>query len=279
MSKAIFRFIRGELNGYYLYNINDALNKATEDIKTFLYKFYKLQFVPGIMDSDTIYNIGKFAGVFLPRLASSEGYGSFRMSESYVANGVERSERGLFSKATEAFDFRYAMDESEDINTHATVDLRSSVAGVDDSVEGYIDSTETGVIDDDGEVIPSKVLPTAPEGVAYSDFYGSKFLFLADPLTIVHNIDIELFYPLYKVMQYVRYNGANIASICKLIEVICPDGMVQILDIHKHPLYPCIEVNYKYTDMAVDYKTQRIATMLYVVRLKFPQIVLTEIIE
>lgn len=281
MSKALFRFLRGELNGFYLTQLNATMNVVTEDIKTLLYRLYKLKFLPNVMDDETIYNIGKFAGVFLPRLASSEGYGTFRMSEDAIIAGQQRSERGLFEKASESFKFMYAEDESVDINTHATEELRSSLIGNDDSLEGYLDSREQNIITDDGEIDPTKVLPpqNPPEGVAYSDFYGSKFLFLADPIIITHNIDVELFYPLYKAMQYVRYNGANIYSICKIIEGVCPKGMVRILDIHKHPLYPCIEVDYKFTDIEIDFKTQRIATMLYVMRLKFPQVVMTEVIE
>lgn len=279
MAKAFFRFLRGELNGYYLNAINDTLNQSLTEVRKFLSDFYKLTFSPSSMSEDMIYGIGKFAGVFIPRLSSSEGYGSFRMSESSKLNNQEVSERGLFDKATEAFSFRFAGDESVDINEHATVDLRSSMAGTNDTVEGYISSTETDVLDDEGEVQDEAVLPTPPSGVAYSDFYGKKFLFLADPIVIKHNIDIELFYPLYKVMQYIRYNGENIASLCKLIEIICPNGMVQITEIHKHALYPCIEVKYKYTDIVMDFKTQRMATFLYVMAQKFPQVVLTEVIE
>ena len=39
MAKAFFRWLRGELNGFYVTNINGALNESTKDVKDFLSEF------------------------------------------------------------------------------------------------------------------------------------------------------------------------------------------------------------------------------------------------
>ena len=44
MAKAFFRFLRGELNGFYITAFNNSLNKATEQIKSFFNSFSRLTF-------------------------------------------------------------------------------------------------------------------------------------------------------------------------------------------------------------------------------------------
>ena len=81
MSKAFFRFLRGELNGFYVTRLNGCLNTFTENVKKALITFKKMQFNIETMDINTIYNIGTFAGVHLLRLSSGEAYGAMRMTE------------------------------------------------------------------------------------------------------------------------------------------------------------------------------------------------------
>ena len=81
-------------------------------------------------------------------------------------------------------------DYETDINTLAENDKRSSMAGENDSTVGYISSNETDVIDSSGTVKPSKVLTTPPENEAYSNYYGSKFLYLAEILNETRSIVI-----------------------------------------------------------------------------------------
>ena len=69
MSKKFFRFLRGELNGFYITNLNNTLNKFVEDVEEFFVNFYKMQFDILSMPEDIIYNIGTFAGVHLIRLS------------------------------------------------------------------------------------------------------------------------------------------------------------------------------------------------------------------
>lgn len=280
--KAFFRYLRGELNGSYVQNVQNLMNKQIKDIRDFFCVFSSQQFNLEDMDSETIYNLGKFAGVFLPRLSAGEAYGINKMTESHIVNGVERSERGLINRETETFSFVHTEndDYSEDINTLADTDNKSSLVG-DEEVQGYISSGATDVINDDGNVDESKVTPEPPENLAYSNYYGNKFSYLSDPIdNYVFSIDISLFEPLFEVMQYIRYNGANLDSLCKVIEILCPDGLVKIQSISKYEGTPCLIIYYVYDEeVALDDKAQRFATMQYVIETKFPQTVLVEVQE
>ena len=61
MGKAFFRFLRGELNGFYITNLYNTLNRTTQDVKDFFIQFSKVQFRQGEIDAETLYNLGKFA--------------------------------------------------------------------------------------------------------------------------------------------------------------------------------------------------------------------------
>lgn len=195
MSKAFFRWLRGELNGFYVTNINGALNESTKDIKDFLADFKAQQFENGKISDKNLYGLGKFAGIFLPRLSRAESLASLRMTESFVKDGFEFSERGLFNTALENFSFFHTEDDTtvyfafvrtsqdsynNDINTQATNLKRSSLVGDSDTVLGYISSEETDLFDDIGNVNPDKVLSAPPSGVAYSEYYGDEFLMLSE---------------------------------------------------------------------------------------------------
>lgn len=81
MSKKIFRFLRGELNGFYLANLYNILNKGEMQILTdFLCTLKKKQFLPitqysNGMTREEISNLGRFCGVYAP-LADFEGAGN-----------------------------------------------------------------------------------------------------------------------------------------------------------------------------------------------------------
>lgn len=195
MAKAFFRWLRGELNGFYVTNINGTLNESTKDIKDFLSEFKAQQFENGKITYKNLYGLGKFAGIFLPRLSRAESLASLRMTESFVVYGFECSERGLFNTEAENFSFFHTKDDTtayfafvrvnqdtynNDINTMATNLERSSLVGNSDMVLGYISSEETDLFDEIGNVKPEKVLSAPPSGVAYSEYYGDEFLMLSE---------------------------------------------------------------------------------------------------
>lgn len=276
MSKALFRFLRGELNGYYLTQLNNVMNVTTESIKKFLVDFKRMQFNLQTMPAQTLYDIGTFAGVYLLRLSAGEAYGAMRMTESHVVDSQERSERGLLERRTEAFTFEHTEQDSydTDINTLATSDKRSGLTG-DEAVQGYISSDSSNVIDENGNVNPDVILSTPPSDVAYSEFYGNQFMFLSEQTSLLKELNPALFIELYKVMQYIRYNGVNIKSFAQMISIVCPDGLVRIQSIVKKEGQAVFEVSYVYDgSVEIDNPQQRLSMLEYLTLLKFPQFML-----
>ena len=273
MAKAIFRYLRGELNGYYIQNLHNMLNTFTSDIKSFLCKFKKQQFAYGEMDEDSIYGLGTFAGIFLPRIAISDSLSSIRVSESHINNGIECSEKGLFNLSEENFDFFPLV---EDMNALATDLKRSSLVG-EEEVIGYIASDATDIIDDNGNVRTDKILASPPSGQAYSEFYGNKFLFLSEAEITYANLELKLYIDLFKILQWIRYNGASLASFVKVVSTVCPEGLVVIDSIVVGQNNKSLNVFYTYNDTAeISLKQQRLSLFEYIIKLKFPQVVLVE---
>lgn len=396
MSKAFFRFLRGELNGFYLTRMNGAMNDFTSDVKSFLASFNNQQFENGKIDDKNLYGLGNFAGIFLPRLSRAEALSSLRMTESYVEDNFEFSERGLFDTDLEIFKFFHLKDDTvaffffvrtnqdvynTDINAEATSENRSSLIGNDDvigyisseetdlfdengdvredkvlsappenvaysefygneflylsegddseadnlirirmtdsnkvgdieyserglfviplpmfddinnlatsklrsslvgneNIIGYISSEETNVLDDNGNVRTDKILSIPPENVAYSDYYGDQFLFLSEAETTYSNLEPSLYIELFKAMQWVRYNGTSIKSLCRIIELVCPSGLVTVSSVRTASDGKHILVYYDYHDMVdLTLKQQRLNLLEYIVKLKFVQVVLVE---
>ena len=273
MAKAFFRWLRGELNGFYVTNINGALNESTKDIKDFLSEFKAQQFEKGKITSKNLYGLGKFAGIFLPRVSKAESAASLRTTESFVVDGFECSERGLFNTAAENFSF---FPETDDINLLATSTLRSSMVG-NETLIGYISSEETDVLDDNGNVRREKISATPPEGVAYSDYYGDQFMFLSEAETTYENLEPSLYIELFKALQWIRYNGVSIKSLGRIASIICPDGLVKLGRVETAPDGKHWIIYYNY-DATVDVplKQLRLNLLEFIVNLKFVQVSLVE---
>lgn len=193
MSKAFFRFLRGELNGFYLRNMYDALNKSTEHMKAFLMDFNNQQFKKGMIDDKILFDIGKFAGVFLPKISQAESLTSIKMSDSKEVDGTEYSERGLFDTTLELFNYYHlnldseglfyfehtSEDETEDINNLANINKKSSMVG-DEQLIGYVSEDVVDLIKPDGSIDMSKVTVNPPESKAFNRIYGNQFSFLSE---------------------------------------------------------------------------------------------------
>ena len=273
MAKAFFRWLRGELNGFYVTKINGALNESTKDIKDFLSEFKAQQFEKGKISDKNLYGLGKFAGIFLPRVSKTESSASFRMTESFVVDGFECSERGLFNIAVENFSF---FPETDDINLLAEPSQRSSMVG-DETLIGYISSEETGVLDDNVHVRREKISATPPEGVAYSDYYGDQFMFLSEAETTYSNLEPSLYIELFKALQWIRHNGVSIKSLGRIASLICPDGLVKLGRVETASDGKHWNVYYDYDDTVdVPLKQQRLNLLEFIVNLKFVQVKLVE---
>jgi hypothetical protein len=277
MSKLFFRFLRGEINGFYLTRFHNAVNVFTKDIRDFFISFRTMQF-NNEMDSDTLFGIGKFASVFLPRYTTEEQTYAVTFSESHVVDGTEYSERGLYNTDEERFEFRHTTQEEglPDINTLATPILRSSLVG-DEQIQGYIPSSATEVLDENGNVRMSKVLPSPPSGEAYSEFYGDEFLFLSEGASTQYKtVSPQLYIDIYKTLQWIRYNGVSLESLLHITEVLCPDGFVRIKSIELAEDNLHFQITYEVDESsAVSNKAQRLFLLEYLIRLKFKQYSIT----
>lgn len=270
MAKAFFRFLRGELNGFYLNAIHNTLNKSTEEIKRFLYESIRQQFAYNEMSEENIYNIGKFAGISLLRFEQEDTSFAVHMTESHKIDGEEYSERGLFTVEYETFNFSNALSEG-DINSYATKENRSSLVGTEKPL-GYIAEDTEDVFDESGNVKPDKILSEPPYKKAYSEFYGEKFTMFYEGLLSKQYIPTEMYVELLKAMQTVRYNGDNIESLVKIVAIICPESLVTISRIETVDLN-IINVYYTYNyEAIISYKQQRLVLLNYIVSQKFPKV-------
>lgn len=281
MSKSFFRFLRGELNGYYLLNMQATWNSSVQRIRDVLLEFKAQQFEKGKISDETLYNLGKFAGIFLPRIPKNEAISSIRLTESEYDEDLhyEFSERGLLRTENETFEFEHKVIDTTglpDINTLATDAKRSSLVG-EENVLGYISSESTDVLDDYGKVRPEKIQATPPADVAYSDYYGNKFLFLSEMETAYTPVSYGVYFDLFKAMQWIRYNGVSVQSLAEVVKIICPSGLVTINSITTSVDGNRWVVDYS-TDLTVDLelKSDRISMFLYIMRIKFPQVEMTE---
>lgn len=275
MSRSLFRWLRGELNGYYINNINQSCNEYAFYIHSFFGERSGMQFEHDKIDNKDLQGLGKFAGVFLPRITVTESRSSLRMTEGELnAQNEEISESGLYNSEEEKFDFS-KREEAGDINNYATTELRSSLIGNDDTIKGYISSEETDVLDEEGFVKDRAISSIPPSGVAYTEFYGNQFLFLSEAELTFETPEKKLFIELFKAMQYIRYNGESLHSLCKLISILCPDGLVKINNIqtvdNKFYMFYTFD-----NEVDIDHKQQRLSLLLYIISIKFPQIIASE---
>jgi hypothetical protein len=127
-----------------------------------------------------------------------------------------------------------------------------------------------------GSVRPEKVLSSPPQE-AYSEFYGNQFLFLSEGEQTFVDLIPSLYIELFKAMQWVRYNGVSVASLAKIISLICPSGLVKIRSITVNTDGRYLNVEYVYDDeVPVGLKQQRMSLLEYIMGVKFPQVKLTE---
>lgn len=282
MSKEIFRYLRGELNGFYIRNIQTAWNTKIKDIKEFFTYFNKAQFYNNTLSDSDLRGLGIFAGIFLPRIAQEEATTSLKMTESFEENGYEFSERGLYNTDNETFDFKNLNSDitEPDINTLATPKLRSSLVGNED-IKGYISSDSnnvTDIINAQGLVRPEKILNEPPSNIAYSEFYGNQFLFLSENQITYSDISYTLYSSLFKILQKIKFSGATLDTLSQTIQVLCPE-LVKITSIDLTQDKSHFIISYVYDEnVNLPYKNQRVSLLNYILRIKFPLFALQETI-
>lgn len=271
--KALFRHLRGELNGSFVGSFQRTLNHYTQYVKSFFIQFYQTQLQTGKIRTDDLTGIGVISGVFLPRIKVETTASSLFMTTTQHKDGEQVSERGLLEIETEAFQFP---DFTGDINNSATDALRSSLVG-DDTVIGYISSEAKDVLDENENVKEEYILKEPPADVAYSDFYGNKYLFVKEVEEKYEKVLPVLLLDLLKAMQWIRYNGTSIGSFVTVVNILFPTGAIKIIKTKVADDKRHIEVYYYFdNDVYVGLRTQRVSLFNYMCEIKFPQISLVE---
>lgn len=282
MSKQIFRHLRGEINGFYLTKMYDTLNYFTKEDKDFLRDLYNTVFKSSLevtgkevpMNDNDIKGLGVFAGVFMPRVTLDSFNGAFRLSTSHIVDGEEYSERGLWNMENERFDYYHTSDPQEDdINTLATDENKSSMVGEDETVLGYIPSG-VQVLKEDGTIDLTKIEAEEPD-VPYSEFYGTKFLYLSEGDNVQVQITKAVYFELIKALQWIRYNGASIKSLCKVFELLCPEFVHIESIVWSEPFYGVLTYSID-EEYEIEMKQVRIEILKYFMKKKFPQLILVE---
>jgi hypothetical protein len=82
----------------------------------------------------------------------------------------------------------------------------------------------------------------------------------------------------FKAMQWIRYNGVSVASLIKVVELTCPNGLVKIGNIETAVDGRHLNVYYRYDVSAdIDFKPQRLSLLEYILGIKFKQVIFSEI--
>lgn len=282
MSKLFFRFLRGELNGYYLTNINASLNKITGSARNFLATFKLMQFkrddeVVGDelpISDNALEGLSIFAGIFAPYVFQDALKSSVHFTASHIVNGKERSERGLYNEDSEAFTFVRTEEDDypTDINTEASADRKSTFVDVSRQPLGYFPEGEK-VFNDDGTLDLSKLMPSPREGYADSPYWGEDFMYFAEEYPVKAVTSNRTLVSLVRAMQWVRYNGVSIKSLVEFTSILCPSFLFIVnIDWSGHYAYGVltygIDENYEVED-----KLMREQLFTLLVTTKIPQLI------
>lgn len=295
MSKKIFRFLRGELNGFYIGNIGNLMNVVSNNIHKFIANFAAMPFgldenllVSGVFNPfDIVKGIGLTAGIFVPYVSQDSNIASIKFSRSHrTATGEEISERGLFSRLNEGFFYQENIPEGTDINTLATSNLRSSMVESGAVPIGYIEEGQS-VIDEDGNLDRSKIHlfvdpdnyeAELPTDKAYVLYYGDKYMYLEESTPIIAKIPNTVYVELVKLVQWVRYNGTSVESICKFVNLICPNYLFLFPSFDWSSIYGRAIIKYGVDEnYEVDDKLMYVNIFKLIVSIKFPQLVFEEV--
>lgn len=288
-----FRFHRGEFaTGFFVSSLLTFMNSVvTKGMSTNIYDelayWANVQFetlnsgqndIP-IRTSDLL-GIGAIAGVF--PLFFEGGYwpGTLFFSESYMVNGSQRSERGLYNTQTEVFNFFNTQNDTypNDITTQATPNLKSSLIPAGQSVVGYVAQGAT-LFNTDGSINWSVVQPTPPSSGAYDPFYGGNFSTLSVDAIVITQLGSDLILAMIEQLQQIRYNGPSLQLLLNLTQIICEDAInnVSIVPGTLGGTYYYV-LNYSVNaGSTASLGQQRISLWRYVVGQKFKMFLLNEV--
>lgn len=280
--KQLFRFFRGEFNGWFTYALCTFLNiylTAEGIIKELIYAFRS----QWILEADQTQNsialreadyegIAVIAGIFRQRLSGETNYGSiwFTQSSKTLHPGFpERNERGLARKDWDDFIFvRIERDTYDnDINTIATDKARSTLVENGAALVGYV-AEGTQLYQQDGTIIESAILPAPPSGMAYIELYKSKYLHFEEIFYGVSILSLESFKRVIEVAQQIRRNGASLSDLIELTEILV-EGYVSSLRIEWTDGFCTCYYKLDENSSVID-KTKRYRAWEIITQMKFP---------
>ena len=281
--KKIFRFLRGELNGFYIKNISYCLNNVTRDIEELLKYFWRVQFknptevtaeeLP-ISEHDLL-GIGRFAGIFMPNITAESTSGSLRFSNANIIDGINYSERGLFERFKEDWTYFRTNQNTytDDISTLATRDMQTGFVPEGQPILGYI---EEGVdmFDENGYIRTDLILPSPPVGKAYSPYYGEQFMHLAEVFTLIQELGYDTYMTLFTNMQYIMYNGVNVRSFLRITDNLVSDYVENITieaDMNRY----IVEYTLNH-ESEIDNRIKRLFAWQYIIKQTYKLFVLQE---
>jgi hypothetical protein len=286
--KKIFRFFRGELNGFFLYRLVTFLNHYLLDVFDELIYQTLFQWKTeeeinagelAVREED-IYSIAKVAGLFDLRVYGETTLQSIDFVPSNIVNGVQRSERALRDMVFEFFVFiRTEHDDySDDIVNEASERRRMTLVPSGTTPVGYAYYGES-IYTNEGDIIWAKVHPAPPEdGRPYSEFYGAKFLVFRELFASDLDISTDVFKLLLESLMRVRYSGLSVISLLEITEYIGEGFIYDLQLILQAGRY--LLCTYKVNMSAfVTYKTARLAIWRHICALKFKLVVLMQVEE
>jgi len=281
--KKIFRFLRGELNGFYIKNISYCLNNVTRDIEELLKYFWRVQFKNPTEVTDKelpisehdLLGIGRFAGIFMPTITADSTSGSLRFSDAHIIDGINYSERGLFERFKEDWTYFRTNQNTytDDISTLATRDMQTGFVPEGQPILGYI---EEGVdmFDENGYIRTDLILPSPPVGKAYSPYYGEQFMHLAEVFTIIQELGYDTYMTLFTNMQYIMYNGVNVRSFLRITDSLV-SGYVENITIEADTNRYIVEYTIN-NESEIDNRIKRLFAWQYIIKQTYKLFVLQE---
>jgi hypothetical protein len=281
--KKLFRFLRGELNGFYIKNISYCLNNVTRDIEVLLKYFWRMQLKnPEEVTEDELsiseidlLGIGRFAGIFMPTVTADSTSGSIRLSNPIIIKGINYSERGLFERFRERWTYFRTNQNiyTDDISTLATRDMQAGFVPEGQPILGYIEEG-VNMFDENGYIIDSLILPSPPVGKAYTPYYGEKFMHLAEVFTVIQELGYDTYMNLFTNMQYIMYNGLNIRSFLRITESLVSD-YVENITIEADTNRYIVEYTLN-NDAEVESRIKRLFAWQYIIKQTYKLFVLRE---
>ena len=301
--KSFFRYLRGELlNGFYIRKLNlvaDKLPSMSALKAEFLY-WMKVQFNEktgfNILREHDLKGIAQVAGVLSVKGLTDFLVGWFRLSESYIVDTKERSERGLLNQTSGALEYvRIEQDNyATDISTLISEDLRMSI--IPDGLEpiGYIWGDQAAVLLETGKVNEDLLHATPPVGYTlnagkwewytddwenhppaiYAPWYGNEYLPLTSTYFTQVSLPDSILAYLLQTHQTIKYNGLGLYYLLEATQEIIPD-LITDLKIELQSSYGPVWY-YKMTFTRNEYNFSvnngwvRFAAWGYFIRSKFP---------